>query len=273
MAEVSRYNDASLSNQYQYDNNGFTQEPLQMNQIQQPNQRYVASGGNYMFVSEKRYLEPLKGGVAPRSEDGMSSRLSNPRSVDSVDDVSRASSNLGTRSQLSDRTIDYENEPAERLSYLSGDSMFTENSRKTNGGRSTAEPPPVAMKPSLVKQYVQSQPVNQNAQYFRQHQQIREEEPQARTSYQTPPDELRSQLPWSYFVDRDEMSMPQRQRVDDEPLPPVPVPDYTLHFPRRERPPTKPKPKKATAPAPPQEDYNDNPNESELTLVYLLNGD
>lgn len=55
-------------------------------------------------------------------------------------------------------------------------------------------------------------------------------------------EELRSQLPWSYtniFMD------PQVQRKihshlqandEDEPRPPIPIPDYTLHHPKRERP-------------------------------------
>lgn len=51
-------------------------------------------------------------------------------------------------------------------------------------------------------------------------------------------DELRSQLPWSYFNARDDLSSPRRAltHVDNhEVLPPVPVPDYTLHFPKKER--------------------------------------
>lgn len=277
MAEISRYNDPSVTNQYQYENNGYAPEPLQQQNpnLQEqvpPGQRYVASGGNYVFVSEKRYLEPLKGGgIPPRSDDGMSgmsSRLSNARSLDSVDDVaSRASSNIGARSHTSDRTIDYENElatPVERLSYLSGDSMFTDNNNSRRG-RSQPDPPPILMKPSMVKQQVQQQQ-QQHPQYMRQHQQIREEEPSARSSYQTPPDELRSQLPWSYFQDRDARDpRPQRQRHDDEPRPPVPVPDYTLHFPKRERPPTKPKPTRPVADNTAYDDNTDNNNESEWT--------
>lgn len=252
MAELSRYNDASVTNQYQYDNNAFQAEPTQP--VVVPNSRYVAAGGNYVFVSEKRYLEPLKGGIPPRSEDGMSSRASNSRSLDSVEDVSRASSNIGTRSHTSstDRTMEIDNEivvsPAvQRLSYLSEDSMFSDN----NNNRRINGPPPLLAKPSLIKQ----QP-----QYMRQHQQIRDEE-SYRRPYHIPPDELKSQLPWSYFQDPDDTTRPQKQRHDDELLPPVPVPDYTLHFPKKERPPTKPKPQR-----PQSQDQNGESNESKGSL-------
>lgn len=56
-----------------------------------------------------------------------------------------------------------------------------------------------------------------------------------------PPDELRGQLPWSYFKSPSDITGPKRtftQLRDDEDLPPVPVPDYTLHFPRKDRPST-----------------------------------
>lgn len=44
-------------------------------------------------------------------------------------------------------------------------------------------------------------------------------------------DELRSQLPWSYFKARDDVPKKAFNELeDDEELPPVPVPDYTLHF-------------------------------------------
>lgn len=271
MSEIPRYNDTSVINQYQYDNNGYTAEPIsqhiQLHHHQQPPQQQQPQllPPNYVFVSEKRYLEPLKGGIGPRSEDGMSgmsSRLSNPRSLDSVDDVSRDSLNIGTRSQASsvDPALDYDNEnisPNERLSY---DSMFSDNRRTQNGRSKADEPPPVMIKPSMIKQQVQQQQQQQqeHPQYMRQHQQIREEDLKARTSHQPTPDELRSQLPWSYFQDPTEPQRPQRQRHEDELLPPVPVPDYTLHFPKRERPPTKPKPKNPT----PLPQDNNNNNES-----------
>lgn len=61
---------------------------------------------------------------------------------------------------------------------------------------------------------------------------------QPRSSVVKPTDELRSQLPWSYFKSREDISGPkktfQNLRVDED-LPPVPVPDYTLHFPRKDR--------------------------------------
>lgn len=53
-----------------------------------------------------------------------------------------------------------------------------------------------------------------------------------------PSDELRSQLPWSYFKSREDISGPKKTFHNlraDEDLPPVPVPDYTLHFPRKDQ--------------------------------------
>lgn len=49
------------------------------------------------------------------------------------------------------------------------------------------------------------------------------------------PDELRSQLPWSYFNNKREAPRPVVRRELDGDLPPMPPPDYTLRFkqPRR----------------------------------------
>lgn len=50
------------------------------------------------------------------------------------------------------------------------------------------------------------------------------------------PEELRGQLPWSYFKARDDV--PKKaftELTEEEDLPAVPVPDYTLHFPKNRR--------------------------------------
>lgn len=46
-------------------------------------------------------------------------------------------------------------------------------------------------------------------------------------------EELRGQLPWSYFGARSDVIKPKKSFIelrDDEDLPPVPVPDYTMKF-------------------------------------------
>lgn len=50
------------------------------------------------------------------------------------------------------------------------------------------------------------------------------------------PEELRGQLPWSYFKARDDVPKKAFTELDEgEELPPVPIPDYTLHFPKSKR--------------------------------------
>ncbi|CRL02932.1 CLUMA_CG015791, isoform A [Clunio marinus] len=49
-------------------------------------------------------------------------------------------------------------------------------------------------------------------------------------------EELRGQLPWSYFKARDDVPKKAFTELkEDEELPPVPIPDYTLHFPKSKR--------------------------------------
>lgn len=92
---------------------------------------------------------------------------------------------------------------------------------------SRPEPPPVAQKP--VKPILKSQKVSDL---------VREEE--KRSSLNAPPPaELRGQLPWSYTNNREDLSGPGKRNLveirDDEDLPAVPIPDYTLHFPKTPR--------------------------------------
>jgi hypothetical protein len=57
------------------------------------------------------------------------------------------------------------------------------------------------------------------------------------SSINAPPEELRGQLPWSYFKSRDDVPKKAFTELkEDEDLPAVPVPDYTLHFPKNRRP-------------------------------------
>lgn len=57
-----------------------------------------------------------------------------------------------------------------------------------------------------------------------------------RTSSVNTNDELRSQMPWSYFKPRDDVPKKAFTELDEgEDLPPVPIPDYTLHFPKSKR--------------------------------------
>lgn len=62
-----------------------------------------------------------------------------------------------------------------------------------------------------------------------------------RQSFNNPPAELRGQLPWSYFKSPDDVSGLSPKKTfsnlrEDEDAPPVPIPDYTLHFPKKDRP-------------------------------------
>ena len=57
-----------------------------------------------------------------------------------------------------------------------------------------------------------------------------------RTSSMNAPEELRGQLPWSYFKPRDDVPKKAFTELkEDEELPAVPIPDYTLHFPKNKR--------------------------------------
>lgn len=65
------------------------------------------------------------------------------------------------------------------------------------------------------------------------------DEPQHPHTIQYTGEELRSQLPWSYFGARSDVIKPKKSFIelrDDEDLPPVPVPDYTMKFAQKDRP-------------------------------------
>lgn len=93
---------------------------------------------------------------------------------------------------------------------------------------------PTAEQQQQPQQQQQQQQQKQQSQHSHPH---LNQHPSSSVQYTT--DELRGQLPWSYFGTRTEVVKPKKSFVelrDDEDLPPVPVPDYTMKFGQKDRP-------------------------------------
>lgn len=119
---------------------------------------------------------------------------------------------------------DYRSSLADGVSHMIDDNVFDEERRITIERPHLRVPPVKPAKPIKPRQ-----PSTVSA----------EDGGVPRTSVVVKPsDELRSQLPWSYFKSREDISGPKKTFQNlraDEDLPPVPVPDYTLHFPRKDQ--------------------------------------
>ncbi|XP_059614452.1 uncharacterized protein LOC132260397 [Phlebotomus argentipes] len=185
----SRYEDAN-PHPYQYDNHTYQAEPVSALKPQP------------IVTTERRFLEPLKGG---ESEDS----ASHSRSTEISPEHSRDSSYVGYGRISNDRRHPREEEPH--------NPVIMRHTKPVGGSLNRDE------KPQIRKTYSDA----------------------TRFSQQAPPEELRSQLPWSYFQSRHEVKRPKKipEQSNDEIPPPVPVPDYTLHFPRKGRPGPPPPPK------------------------------
>lgn len=193
----SRYEDVN-PHPYQYDNHTYQSD----NQYNQP---VSALKAQPVLTTERRFLEPLKGG---ESEDSASSRAS------PANETSRDSSYVGYgRIPARDSRRPKEEDPHPAI---------LRHTKPAYGGSLSRDEKPVVRK------------TYSDANRFSQQ--------------QVPPEELRSQLPWSYFQSRHEVKRPKKiqEHSNDEIPPPVPVPDYTLHFPKKGRqgPPPPPKPTK-----------------------------
>uniref|UniRef100_A0A1L8D9T8 Uncharacterized protein n=1 Tax=Nyssomyia neivai TaxID=330878 RepID=A0A1L8D9T8_9DIPT len=190
----SRYDDIN-PHPYQYDNHTYQSE----------NQLVSALKPQPIVTTERRFLEPLKGG---ESDGSLSSRASPSRSNESPENT-RDSMYVGyakiAPSDIRRQQRAEEQNPINLRHTKHGGSMYREE------------------QPQVKKTYSDAN----------------------RFSQQVPPEELRSQLPWSYFQSRHEVKRPRKNQENnsDEIPPPVPVPDYTLHFPKKGRPGPPPPPK------------------------------
>lgn len=157
-------------------------------------------------MTGRRRLEPLKGRESPEHEDGMGARENTKNSK--LENV-----------YLSQDKQNQKPNSIEKLSYLG------EYEEK----RLSIERPHLTSSKSSILS-------NPNNELSKESTKPRTD---SRQSFNNPPAELRGQLPWSYFKSRDDVSGPRKtftQLREDEDTPPVPVPDYTLHFPKKDRP-------------------------------------
>lgn len=170
-------------------------------------------------MSGRRRLEPLKGRESPiRSDDGsLSGKLANTSVVDSMENTKN--SKLENRNTSQDKH-------SQRSPSIEKMPQLGEHEEK----RLSIE------RPHLVSSKISKLPDSYNEMINNESKRPRTD---SRHSFNNPPAELRGQLPWSYFHSRDDVSGPKKtftQLREDEDAPPVPVPDYTLHFPRKDRP-------------------------------------
>lgn len=211
----SRYSDPSYYHQYQYDNMSYQQDKYDLSR-----------------TIGRRYKEPLKGETIDEP-DNHTKRMAISRNSSHEDKSSKKSSwsddsghststvHLAQTSMAASSNGGSRNNDAKSMSY-NWREMPTDAVLKI-------ERPHFRLphKPSLLKKLSDSSYVPPP------------EELPHHQSVQYTGEELRGQLPWSYFGARSDVIKPKKSFVelrDDEDIPPVPVPDYTMKFPRDGRP-------------------------------------
>lgn len=229
--ERSRYSDpVRYQSQYQYDNMSYQQDKYDLN-------RDIG----------RRYVEPLKDGGRDEKDNG--SRLSNVKSTD--ESISKKS--------------------------WSADSQHSGSTAYANRNLSAQVPSQKLLQQQSWKEYPSDAVLKIDRPHFRlpnkssllkklsDSSYTAAEEPHrspavSSTSYTN--DELRSQLPWSYFQTRPEVATKPKKTFtelrDDEELPPVPVPDYTVEAVRKIRPQSSAPPKQFINPPRRTNPENDN---------------
>lgn len=198
-------------------------------------QRNAYNRGESRQQSEERptsIQRPTSLAIPLRNNDRPQSRqfVQSPTDENEIDSrLSRYTSSNGSvvRSQepLKDERISERQQQQGRIKVLPMVAEINRNSTEVKQ-RPKVPPKPInrtSMQPDYVEERRRDRPENQNAAVNR-------------NSSVTGQGELRGQLPWSYFKARDDVPKKAFYELkEDEELPPVPVPDYTLHFPKARR--------------------------------------
>lgn len=178
----------------------------------------------------RRYIEPLKG-ESIDEPDSHNKRLAISRNSSNEDKSSKKSSwSEDSGHSTSTVHLTHANAPTNSTSAKMNDGKtFNWREMPTDAVLKIDRPHfRLPHKSSLLKKLSDSSYV--------QHQSS--DEPEHPHTIQYTGEELRSQLPWSYFGARSDVIKPKRSFVelrDDESPPPVPVPDYTMKFSQKDR--------------------------------------
>lgn len=199
----SRYSDPSHYHRFQYDNISFQQDKYDLGK-----------------TIGRRYVEPLKNESIDEPDANVKRNMVSRMS--SHDDKSSKRSNWSEGSGHSNSTVHLTHQPssANPATNANTDQFNWTDMPMDRVLRIESPHFRLPSKPSLLKKLSDSSYVASG-------------ESQQPTSQPHASDELRSQLPWSYFGARG--NGPRKSFVElreDEELPPVPVPDYTMNLSR-----------------------------------------
>lgn len=207
--EINRYNDPAQY-QYQYDNPQYQEE----DNIEQNRQHNY-----YPAVIERRYLEPLKGGGGGSSTHSDDESINNNKILKNIDAQQKDAYRKSLTPTNQEYIAIYDNRSNTPSTALPIDDVR----HHVNGEHRPRSRP------------LQSAVIKQVTDQVKRDEQLKRIEQRNNNT----PEGIRNQLPWSYFQSPDNASGPPKKNYNnlkyDEVLPPVPVPDYTLHFPKKER--------------------------------------
>lgn len=211
--ERSRYSDPSYYHQYQYDNMSYQQDKYDLSR-----------------TIGRRYTEPLKSDSIADEPDSKNVKRIIVSRNSSHDEKSSKKSSWSEDSGKTTSTVNLtQSNQTLKNNNSDMDKQYDWNGMPMDIVVKIERPHfrcPNTNKSSLLKKLSDSSYVKQEECNDHPHS----------ASVQYTGEELRSQLPWSYFGAPTDVIKPKKSFIelrDDEDLPPVPVPDYTMNISRK----------------------------------------